>query len=85
MIMEKKLKVGDSETHRLREKYPCIVQWGKELLSFDYYIDNQCLEAEQDDAPRDAVYKSGEKWKTVSELGNEETRKRFMAILQEKK
>ena len=45
-----------------RAKYPWLVKWGQQLGSYDYYIDNQAVEAMKDGAPFDAVYKRDGKW-----------------------
>lgn len=65
--MPKKIKLKENPN---RKRYPHIVRWGKQLLSFDYYIDNQCDEAADDNAPEDAVYKDSStgKWRTLRDF-----------------
>ncbi len=48
--------------------YPYIVAWGRYMGSFQYYIDDQQLEAQQDNAPQTAVYKKDRVWVTFDEL-----------------
>lgn len=53
----------------LRKKYKGLVQWCKEIESYDYYIDDQVYEAYKDKAPEDALYKNRDgKWRCVSDL-----------------
>lgn len=62
----------------LDERYPEIRKWGNELGSFNYYIENQQLQAEADGAPSDAVYRRDNgTWATRSEIekSREETQR----------
>lgn len=63
-------KEEQQKTLELRKKYPCIVQWGKEMCSYDYYIDNEVWKADTDNAPRNAVYKRDDKWVTTDDIQN---------------
>jgi hypothetical protein len=58
----------------LRSKYPYIVRWGRMMGSYDYYIDNQCAQAEEDKAPTNAIYKRSDGWRTTDGITNEQTR-----------
>lgn len=65
----------EKETQRLLDKFPAIVAWGRELLSYQYFIENQVHQAEADGAPVDAIYERSEaggvktgKWVTVRDL-----------------
>lgn len=40
----------------LSTKFPYILAWGRMLGSRDYYIANELIEAQQDNAPKDALY-----------------------------
>lgn len=57
--------------------YKYIRQWGKELQSFDYYIENQQAQAAADNAPLDAIYERDGKWVCLSELKNRELAERL--------
>lgn len=49
--------------------YLAIKVWGRQLGSYDYYIDTQQAEAFADNAPVDAIYKGEDrKWRCVSDL-----------------
>lgn len=48
--------------------YKHIRAWGKKLLSFDYYIEDQQQQAVEDNAPLDACYKNGDTWVCASTM-----------------
>ncbi|GAA2348659.1 hypothetical protein [Streptomyces violaceusniger] len=49
--------------------YHYVVAWGVDLGSYAYYIEMSCAEAENDDAPKNAIYKGRDgHWRTVDEL-----------------
>lgn len=52
----------------LWRKFPYIVLWGKHLQSYDYYITEQCLEAESDNAPYNAFQKRNGEWITTDAI-----------------
>jgi hypothetical protein len=58
------------------EEYRAIAAWGQMMHSYQYYIDAQQEQASQDDAPLDAIYKR-DKWHTLREVENPETRAHF--------
>lgn len=65
-------------------RYAGIRAWGEMMGSQDYYISDECRKAEEDGAPDDAIYKGRdpglnerERWHTISEIRNEETRRRI--------
>lgn len=67
-----------AEIARLRKKYPYIVKWGRNMQSYDYYIDAQCAEAEVDNAPVNATYKRHDgTWATTDSCTNPNTRERL--------
>jgi hypothetical protein len=68
------METKEQQIKRLRNKYKCLVAWCHHMKSFDFYIDDQVLEAEQDNAPLDAIYKWEEEWATVLEIKNKELR-----------
>ncbi len=52
----------------LFEIYPCIVKWGRQLGSYDDYIKQQLELAEQDKAPRNAIYRQDDgTWATADD------------------
>jgi len=56
---------------KLRDKYKYIVLWGKYLRSYDYYIDMQVGLAEEDNAPRNAIFKDHDgQWHTFDMVVN---------------
>lgn len=67
-------------------KYRGILLWGQQLGSFDYYIENQQLQAEKDNAPEDALFKRqppDESWVCVSDLRAEHPfRAQYMDFLE---
>lgn len=65
------MEIGDKQIAKLREKFPHIVRWSRMMQSFDYYIDNQVVEAEADNAPTDAIYKTGDSWRTLRDLAED--------------
>lgn len=52
-------------------KYPYIYAWGKNLGSFNYYIQEQINLAEKENAPERAIYRrdTGE-WIIIDEIEN---------------
>lgn len=48
--------------------YHGIALWGRQLGSFQYYIDGQQAKAADDKAPLDALYDRGDHWVCVSDL-----------------
>lgn len=71
------------KTDALRAKYPCIVRWGRELLSYDYYINNQVWEADADNAPTDAIYKGQDgKWSLARDIKSPELRERILGDIE---
>lgn len=48
------------EKNQLFTEYPFILLWGKKMGSFEYFIVNQILEAKDDNAPFDSIYKNYE-------------------------
>lgn len=62
------------EFERLKAKYPYIYKWGKYLGSYNYYILNEMLGAENDKAPENAISKTGGKWDTVDDIKNPRVR-----------
>lgn len=79
--MSKKIKLTDEqrEDARRRDKYPCIVRWGRELGSYAYYIDNQTAQAEADKAPATAIYKRDDgTWATAEGIADESRRNRIL-------
>lgn len=50
------------------KKYSDIKRWGHIMGSFDYYVEMQIAEARKDDAPDNAIYKSGDKWITTDDI-----------------
>lgn len=65
----------------LKNKYQHIVAWCKMNGSFDYYVQAQLEMAEQDDAPEDAIFHDGDKWRVFSEVKSESVRARIEALL----
>lgn len=47
-------KTDKQVINRLSKRFPCIVKWGQHIGSYDYYIANQLLKAEKDNAPKTA-------------------------------
>lgn len=56
--------------------YPYIRVWGRYLHSSGYYVEAQIQEAQADNAPADAVYKSSRtgQWVTVDNLVGQDKR-----------
>lgn len=55
-----------------RNTYPWIVRWGQTMDSYDYYIDNQVLEAMKDKAPFEAIFKeANDRWVCISDCSPE--------------
>lgn len=54
--------------------YKHIKAWGQFMGSYDSFIEMEQFNAAADDAPLNAIYKSGDKWYTFDEIENEETR-----------
>lgn len=54
--------------------YPYIVAWGRMMGSFNYYIEAEVAQAAEDGAPRNAIYKRGDVWKTFDEVTNPSSR-----------
>lgn len=61
----------------LREHYPAIVEWGKMLASCIGFVNDQLRLAEIDNAPRNAIFKSGGIWHTTDGITRPETKARF--------
>lgn len=75
----KAMQITNKEIQRLRSKYACIVRWSRSLGSYDYYIDNQVLEADADNAPDDVIYKDHNNiWHRAGDIKNEQTRKEIL-------
>jgi len=52
--------------------YKTIVRWGKNLGSFDYYIDDQVQQASEDNAPQNATFKRQDgSWATTYDIKDE--------------
>ncbi len=49
-------------------KYSDIKRWGHIMGSFKYYVTMQIAEARRDNAPANAIYKSGPKWITTDDI-----------------
>lgn len=51
---------------RLKSRFPYVYAWGRKMGSYGYYIEKQMLKAEEDNAPKNAIFKrdSGE-WATT--------------------
>lgn len=62
---------------KLTQKFPAIVAWGYMMRSFPYYIENQCEEANEDNAPRLAIYKREGIWITLDNVTNPSTKHFF--------
>ena len=61
--------------------YKYVRAWNIMMGSFDYYINSEVEKAKQDKAPDDAIYKNHlDKWVTVSEIKNEETKRQVADI-----
>lgn len=59
-----------------RKRYPFIVKWGYYLRSYDYYIDNECLRAVEENAPENAISRSHDgKWDTIDDVKNPDARR----------
>lgn len=49
-------------------EYRAIAMWGRQLGSYQYYIDNEQAKAARENAPIDALYERDGKWVCVSDL-----------------
>jgi hypothetical protein len=68
----------------LKHNYEGIQAWGRMQGSFPYYIQNQCIKADQDGAPEDAIYpkrtNQGDdtsEWNRIRDIESAETRHWF--------
>lgn len=50
--------------------YPAIIAWSKMLGSFDCYIEAQVRQAQEDNAPADAIFRTDGHWWTVRDIEN---------------
>lgn len=55
------------------ERYPWVVKWCRMKGSYSSYIENQCAQAIEDNAPEDAIFKDFDsgKWNTVRDLSED--------------
>lgn len=62
--------------NRLSKRFPCIVKWGRYLGSYDYYIANELLRAEEDNAPTTAYnHNDPNGWDIAENIKNPDIRK----------
>lgn len=64
----------DDESAELRRQFPFIAKWGQIMGSYDYYIDNQCRLAKEDNAPANAIYERDGKWRTTDDVTSPDMR-----------
>ena len=63
--------------------YWFVKAWGKQMGSFQYYIDRQVELAREEGAPHNAIYRDTEgTWHTVNDVKDESTRDRLRRDVQ---
>ena len=73
-------KMQMKQLGEIKMKFPYLYAWHKMTGSYDYYIINLGYEAMNDFAPRTALYKDGESWRTYDSL-LEITKERLKAYM----
>lgn len=68
---------------QLRTDYPLIVEWGRIMGSYPYYVNNQLRKAEELNAPKNTIYFEHETGspRTTDTMGNLELKKELEALL----